>query len=257
MSRRTRSPLHRAPRALDERLPGAFNAKDAAVHTARRETNHVRIDSNHGMWSGRGRADCWRCRGSRRTGRQAAQGVTSTRPRRRSRSPTSAASRSASTSHQRGFSITSADGLRTLVHVTEQDAFSANGTTLQSKPFTFSIHILRDADGNVMHAISTGQIIVRPGRAGCDVPGGGPLRLRHRRRGLRCRSRVRRKPEPRRLLRCASALTRLRYPRGCGEGEVRENAGTCSRHAVRPTIRTCRGAVHLHIQRSGERSMVC
>src|SRR6188768_539160 len=34
------------------------------------------------------------------------------------------------TSHQRGFSITSADGLRTLVHVTEQDAFSANGTTL-------------------------------------------------------------------------------------------------------------------------------
>ena len=77
------------------------------------------------------------------------------------------------TSHQRGFSITSADGLRTLVHVTEQDAFSANGTTLQSKPFTFSIHILRDADGNVMHAISTGQIIVVPVEPGVTFRAAG------------------------------------------------------------------------------------
>jgi hypothetical protein len=76
-------------------------------------------------------------------------------------------------SHQRGFSITSVDGLRTLVHVTEQDAFSANGTTLQSKPFTFSIHMLRDAEGNVMHAISTGQIIVVPVEPGVTFRAAG------------------------------------------------------------------------------------
>jgi hypothetical protein len=76
-------------------------------------------------------------------------------------------------SHQRGFAITSADGSRTLVHVTEQDAFSANGTTLQSKPFTFSIHILRDANGDVLHAISTGQIIVVPVEPGVTFRAAG------------------------------------------------------------------------------------
>jgi hypothetical protein len=65
-------------------------------------------------------------------------------------------------SHQRGFEITSADGRRTTVHITEQDVFTANGATLHSKPFTFTIHILRDADGQELHAISTGQIIVVP-----------------------------------------------------------------------------------------------
>jgi hypothetical protein len=65
-------------------------------------------------------------------------------------------------SHQRGFTITSADGTRTTVHVTEQDVFTANGATLRSKPFTFTIHVLRDAEGQGLHAISTGQIIVVP-----------------------------------------------------------------------------------------------
>lgn len=76
-------------------------------------------------------------------------------------------------SRQRGFTITSADGRRTLVHVTEQDAFSANGTTLQSKPFTFSIHIRRDANGDVLHAISTGQIIVVPVEPGVTFRAAG------------------------------------------------------------------------------------
>ena len=76
-------------------------------------------------------------------------------------------------SHQRGFTTTSADGRRTLVHVTEQDAFSANGTTLQSKPFTFSIHILRDANGDVLQAISTGQIIVVPVEPGVTFRAAG------------------------------------------------------------------------------------
>jgi hypothetical protein len=76
-------------------------------------------------------------------------------------------------SHQRGFTITSADGRRTLVHVTEQDAFTANGTTLQSKPFTFSIHILRDANGDVLRAISTGQIIVVPVEQGVTFRAAG------------------------------------------------------------------------------------
>jgi len=64
--------------------------------------------------------------------------------------------------HQRGFTITSADGSQTKVHVTEQDVYTANGATLRSEPYTFNIDILRDADGNNVHAISTGQIIVVP-----------------------------------------------------------------------------------------------
>lgn len=65
-------------------------------------------------------------------------------------------------SHQRGFEITSANGRRTTVHITEQDLFTANGVTLRSRPFTFTIHFRRDADGQTLHAISTGQIIVVP-----------------------------------------------------------------------------------------------
>lgn len=65
-------------------------------------------------------------------------------------------------SRQVGYAITSADGRRTTVHITEQDAFTANGATLQSEPFTFTIHVLRNADGTVVQAISTGQIIVVP-----------------------------------------------------------------------------------------------
>ncbi|HVH93596.1 MAG TPA: hypothetical protein VM688_01615 [Nocardioidaceae bacterium] len=65
-------------------------------------------------------------------------------------------------SHQRGFEITSADGRRSTVHITEQDVFTTNGATLRSRPFTFTIHFLRDAEGQTLHAISTGQIIVVP-----------------------------------------------------------------------------------------------
>ena len=76
-------------------------------------------------------------------------------------------------SHQDGFATTSADGRRTTVHITEQDVFTANGTTLESKPFTFTIHQLRDADGQVLHAISTGQIIVVPVEPGVTFRAAG------------------------------------------------------------------------------------
>jgi hypothetical protein len=76
-------------------------------------------------------------------------------------------------SHQRGFAITSADGRRTIVHITEQDVFTANGATLQSEPFTFTIHILRDAAGNTLQAISTGQIIVVPVEPGVTFRAAG------------------------------------------------------------------------------------
>jgi hypothetical protein len=76
-------------------------------------------------------------------------------------------------SHQRGFGITSADGRRTTVHITEQDAFTANGVTLQSKPFTFTIHVRRDAEGQIIQAISTGQIIVVPVEPGVTFRAAG------------------------------------------------------------------------------------
>jgi hypothetical protein len=76
-------------------------------------------------------------------------------------------------SRQQGFSVVSADGSRTDVHVTEQDTFSANGATLQSRPFTFSIHILRDSDGNALQAISTGQVIVVPVEPGVTFRAAG------------------------------------------------------------------------------------
>lgn len=75
--------------------------------------------------------------------------------------------------HQRGFTLTSADGSRTRVHITEQDVYTANGTTLQSEPYTFNIDILRDADGNNVHAISTGQIIVVPVEPGVTFRAAG------------------------------------------------------------------------------------
>jgi hypothetical protein len=66
------------------------------------------------------------------------------------------------TYEQTGFAITSADGTQVVVHVTERDVFSANGNTLESLPYTFTIHITTDADGETLHAYATGQIIVVP-----------------------------------------------------------------------------------------------
>ena len=59
------------------------------------------------------------------------------------------------------------------MHITEQDVYTANGTTLQSEPYTFNIDILRDADGNNVHAISTGQIIVVPVEPGVTFRAAG------------------------------------------------------------------------------------
>ena len=63
---------------------------------------------------------------------------------------------------QTGFAITSSDGTRTIVHLTERDVFTANGNKLVSAPFRFNIHVSRDAVGNVEHAYSTGLVVVVP-----------------------------------------------------------------------------------------------
>ena len=179
----------------------------------------------------------------------------STRPERRSRSPTSAASRSAS--HR--TSGASASPPRT---VCEPSCTSRARCLLRER------HHVAKQTVHVQHSHPPGRRWQRdardlyrpdhrgPGRAGCDVPGGGPLRLRHRRRGLRRRSRVRRKPEPRRLLRCASARP------ACGPPRLRRGP----KYAERGHLQQTRGApyhpdmprsVHLHMPRSGERSVVC
>ncbi|HEX6149635.1 hypothetical protein [Nocardioides sp.] len=44
---------------------------------------------------------------------------------------------------------------------------------LHSKPFTFTIHILRDVEGEILHAISTGQIIVVPVEPGVTFRAAG------------------------------------------------------------------------------------
>jgi hypothetical protein len=57
---------------------------------------------------------------------------------------------------------TSADGSSVKTHVVEQDTFSAHGHTLASRPYTFNVHWTFDADGNLVSAVSTGQIIAVP-----------------------------------------------------------------------------------------------
>jgi hypothetical protein len=65
-------------------------------------------------------------------------------------------------SEQTGFQITAADGTSAMLHITEQDTFSADGNTLTGLPYTFNIHVTFDAEGNLQHAYSTGQIVVVP-----------------------------------------------------------------------------------------------
>jgi hypothetical protein len=45
-----------------------------------------------------------------------------------------------------------------LIHVDEQDVFSANGKTLQGLPFTFELQFLVDSSGNFTHIFSNGVV---------------------------------------------------------------------------------------------------
>jgi hypothetical protein len=47
---------------------------------------------------------------------------------------------------------------RILLHVVEQDTFSAGGTSLTGVPFTFNIDVLFDNSGNVVHAFADGLV---------------------------------------------------------------------------------------------------
>lgn len=76
-------------------------------------------------------------------------------------------------SRQTGFAITSSDGRRTMVHLTERDVFRANGNRLVSAPFRFNIHVIRDASGDVVHAYSTGQVVVVPLEGGVTFRAAG------------------------------------------------------------------------------------
>lgn len=46
-----------------------------------------------------------------------------------------------------------------VAHIVEQDTFSANGKTLQSRPYPINFSLLFDADGNLTHYVGTGQLI--------------------------------------------------------------------------------------------------
>jgi len=74
------------------------------------------------------------------------------------------------TSVQTGFAIISADVTAASFHLTEQDTFTANGNSVTSAPSHFAIHFTLDAQGNFVHAYSTGQMIVVP------LPGGVTFR---------------------------------------------------------------------------------
>jgi hypothetical protein len=45
-----------------------------------------------------------------------------------------------------------------LLHITEQDVFSANGNSLTGVPFTFEVQILFDSSGEVTHVFASGLV---------------------------------------------------------------------------------------------------
>jgi hypothetical protein len=47
---------------------------------------------------------------------------------------------------------------RILLHVVEQDVFTANGNSLTGIPFTFSLDVLFDSEGNVTHVFASGVV---------------------------------------------------------------------------------------------------
>ena len=61
-----------------------------------------------------------------------------------------------------GFEIDyfDADGALTRIydHVTEQDTFSHDGTTLTGLPYTFNIEVLFDSSGDVTHIYASGEV---------------------------------------------------------------------------------------------------
>jgi hypothetical protein len=57
---------------------------------------------------------------------------------------------------------TSSDGTSVKAHVAEQDTFSANGHRLRSRRYTFNVHWTFDTGGNLVSAVSTGQVIEVP-----------------------------------------------------------------------------------------------
>jgi hypothetical protein len=74
---------------------------------------------------------------------------------------------------------TSADGSSVKTHVVEQDTFSAHGHTLASRPYTFNVHWTFDADGNLLSAVSTGQIIEVPIERGVTFHAAGRFDYLH------------------------------------------------------------------------------
>jgi hypothetical protein len=56
------------------------------------------------------------------------------------------------------FVNSSGDLTRVLLHVVEQDTFSANGNSLTGMRFTFNIDVLFDSDGNVTHLFANGIV---------------------------------------------------------------------------------------------------
>ncbi len=59
------------------------------------------------------------------------------------------------------------DLTKVIVHVTQQETFSANGNTLEGLPYHFTVRVLFDDDGEVTHVYATGVFERVP------LPGGG------------------------------------------------------------------------------------
>jgi hypothetical protein len=63
---------------------------------------------------------------------------------------------SSATLTETDFFNSSGDLTRVLLHVVEQDTFSANGNSLTGMPFTFEIDILFDSGGNITNLFASG-----------------------------------------------------------------------------------------------------
>jgi hypothetical protein len=71
---------------------------------------------------------------------------------------------------QTGIGVASDDGTAVEAHLTEVDTLSANGRSLESRPYTYNFHVTLDAAGNYTQFIGTGQMVVVP------IPGGPTFR---------------------------------------------------------------------------------
>jgi hypothetical protein len=57
------------------------------------------------------------------------------------------------------FTNRNGDLIRIVDHVAERDVFSAHGTSIRTDTYHYTVHVLFDEQGNLLHAYSTGQVV--------------------------------------------------------------------------------------------------